>query len=129
VSRRRLTAAAVAALAALAAVAPVGSAPAVAAKAPKPKKVTVADFYYAPSAVTIRKGGVVKWVWAPTNVEPHDVHLKQGPKGLKKKGSYSTRTTAVTNATFKHAFPTPGTYKFICTIHPTKMKMTVTVKR
>jgi plastocyanin len=68
-------------------------------------------------------------VWAPTNVEPHDVHLKQGPKGLKKKGSYSTRTTAVTNATFKHAFPTPGTYKFICTIHPTKMKMTVTVKR
>jgi plastocyanin len=129
VSRRRLTAAAVAALAALAAVAPAGSAPAVAAKAPKPKKVTVADFYYAPSAVTIRKGGVVKWVWAPTNVEPHDVHLKQGPKGLKKKGSYSTRTTAVTNATFKHAFPTPGTYKFICTIHPTKMKMTVTVKR
>jgi plastocyanin len=129
VSRRRLAGTAVAALATLAAVAPVGSAPAVAAKAPQPKKVTVADFYYAPSAVTIRKGGVVKWVWAPTNVEPHDVHLKQGPKGLKKKGSYSTRTTAVTNATFKHAFPTPGTYKFICTIHPTKMKMTVTVKR
>jgi plastocyanin len=35
----------------------------------------------------------------------------------------------VTNATFKHAFPTPGTYNFICTIHPKKMKLTVTVKK
>lgn len=125
-SRRRTAAAlAAVALAAVTALAPAGSA----AKAPKPKLVSVADFYYAPSALTIHKGGVVKWVWASTNVEPHDVHLKKGPKGLKKKGSYSTKTTAVTNATFKHAFPTPGTYKFICTIHPTKMKLTVTVKR
>jgi len=100
-----------------------------AGKAPKPKVVTVADFYFGPSAVTIPKGGSVKWVWAPTNVESHDVHLKQSPKGLKKKATYSTKTTAVTNATFKHAFPTPGTYRFICTIHPTQMKMTVTVKR
>ena len=109
----------------------VGSAvaPAGAGKAPKPTLVTVADFYFGPSAVTIPKGGTVKWVWASTNYESHDVHLKQGPKGLKQKGSYSTQTTAVTNATFKHAFPTPGTYRFICTIHPTQMKMTVTVKK
>lgn len=119
--------AALAALAGLVALAP--GLPGAAAKAPKPKVVSVADFYYAPNAVTIRKDGVVKWVWASTNVEPHDVHLKQGPKGLKKKASYSTKTTAVTNATFKHSFPTPGTYRFICTIHPTKMKMTVTVKK
>lgn len=104
-------------------------APAGAGKSPKPKVVTVADFYFGPSSVKIKKGGKVKWVWASTNVEPHDVHLKSGPKGLKKKGSYSTKTTAVTNAKFTHAFPTPGTYKFICTIHPTKMKMTVTVKK
>jgi plastocyanin len=107
-----------------------GASPAAqASKAPKPKLVTVADFYFAPSAVTIREDGVVKWVWASTNVEPHDVHLKQGPKGLANKGSYSTKTTAVTNATFKHAFPRPGTYNFICTIHPKKMKLTVTVKK
>lgn len=103
--------------------------PAQAGKAPKPKVVTVADFYFAPSAVTVPKGGKVKWTWAATNVESHDVHLKQGPKGLKQKGTYSTRTTAVTNATFVKAFPTPGSYRFICTIHPTKMKMTVTVKK
>jgi plastocyanin len=103
--------------------------PAQAGKAAKPKVVSVADFYFGPSALTISKGSTVKWVWAPTNVESHDVHLKKGPKGLKQKATYSTKTTAVTNATFKHAFPTPGTYNFICTIHPTKMKMTVTVKK
>jgi plastocyanin len=106
-----------------------GWVPGAAAKAPKPKVVSVADFYFAPTTVTIRKEGVVKWVWASTNVEPHDVHLKQGPKKLKKKASYSTKTSAVTNASFKHAFPTPGTYRFICTLHPSKMKMTVTVKK
>jgi len=100
-----------------------------AAGAAKPKVVEVADFFFAPSTVTIGKGGKVKWVWAATNVESHDVHLKQGPKGLKQKGTYSTKTTAVTNATFVKAFPTPGSYRFICTIHPTKMKLTVTVKK
>ena len=102
---------------------------AAAGKAPKPATVSVADIYFGPTAVTIKKGGSVKWVWAPTNVEPHDVHLKKGPKGLKKPGTYSTKTTAVTNAQFKKVFETPGTYNFICTIHPTKMKMTVTVKK
>lgn len=103
--------------------------PAGVGKARKPKLVTVADFYFGPSAVTIPKGATVKWVWASTNYESHDVHLKKGPKGLKQRGTYSTKTTAVTNAVFKHAFPTPGTYDFICTIHPTRMKMTVTVKK
>ncbi|MEZ5076098.1 MAG: plastocyanin/azurin family copper-binding protein [Solirubrobacterales bacterium] len=96
---------------------------------PKTKKVTVADFYFSPTKVTIRKGDKVKWVWSPLNVNPHDVHLKKGPKKLKKKRSYSTKTTAVTGARFVKAFPQPGTYKFICTIHPTEMRMTVVVKK
>jgi plastocyanin len=98
------------------------------AKAP-PKLVTVNDFYFGPTAVTIKTGGTVKWVWSATNANPHDVHLKQGPKDLKQKGSYSTKTTAVTNARFQKTFPRAGTYKYICTIHPTEMKMTVTVKK
>lgn len=97
--------------------------------APKPKQVTVNDFYFGPSAVTIKAGASVKWVWSSYNAYPHDVHLKTGPKGLKQKGTYSTKTTAVTNARFQKAFPTAGTYKFICTIHPTEMKLTVTVKK
>lgn len=95
--------------------------------AAKPKLVSVADFYFGPDQVTIKRSGAVKWVWAATNTYPHDVHLKQGPKGLQNKGSYSTKTTAVTNARFTRSFETPGTYRFICTIHPTQMKLTVTV--
>ena len=97
--------------------------------AAKPKLVTVNDFYFGPSSVTIHKGGSVKWVWSSTNTYPHDVHLKSGPKGLEKRSTYSTKTTAVTDAEFKKAFPTPGTYHFICTIHPTEMKLTVVVKK
>lgn len=104
---------------------------AAAAKAPRkpPVKVTVNDFYYAPTAVTIRKGRAVRWVWSAYNTYPHDVHLKKGPPGLKNKGRYSTTTTAVSEAHFQRTFEVPGTYKYICTVHPTEMKMTVTVKR
>jgi plastocyanin len=116
--------------ASLAAVALLGAAAAGPAGAtPKTALVTVNDFYFGPPAVTIRKGGMVKWAWASTNSYPHDVHLKQGPKGLDERASYSTRTTAITEARFQKKFPTAGTYKFICTIHPTEMHLTVTVKK
>ena len=104
---------------------------AAAAQAPKqpPVKVTVNDFYFAPTSVAIKKGRAVKWIWSEFNTYPHDVHLKQGPKALKNKGRFSTTTTAVTDATFQRTFEVPGTYKFICTVHPSEMRMTVTVKR
>jgi plastocyanin len=104
---------------------------AAAAQAPKkpPVKVTVNDFYFAPTAVAIKKGRAVKWVWSSYNTYPHDVHLKQGPKALKNKSRFSTTTTAVTDAHFQRTFEVPGTYKFICTVHPSEMKMTVTVKK
>ncbi len=95
----------------------------------KPKEVTVADFYFSPESVTLKVGQSIKWVWAEGNTYPHDVHLKSGPKGLKNKASYSTKTTAVTDAEFEKEFITPGTYKYICTIHPTMMHMTVIVKK
>jgi plastocyanin len=97
--------------------------------APGKALVTVNDFYFAPTAVTIKKGGTVKWAWSSTNSYPHDVHLKQGPKGLREKGTYSTKTTAITEARFQKKFPTAGTYRFICTIHPKEMHLTVTVKK
>ena len=95
----------------------------------KPKEVSVADFYFGPEKLTLKKGQSVDWVWAEANTYPHDVHLKSGPKGLKGKATYSTKTTAVTNAEFEKTFTTPGTYKFICTIHPTQMHMTIVVKK
>lgn len=94
----------------------------------KPKIVTVNDFYFGPSNLTIKKGQTIKWVWSDLNTYPHDVHLKKGPKKLQHKAKYSTRTTAVTEAEFKATFSTPGTYNFICTIHPTEMHLKVVVK-
>lgn len=126
--RVRLAKAAVA----CAAVAALCGASAASAQAPakaKPTIVTVNDFYFGPDAVTIKKGQTVKWVWSEANTYPHDVHLKRGPKGLKERSTYSTRTTAVTNARFKKTFERPGTYRYICTIHPTLMKLTLTVKK
>ncbi|HEY2055283.1 MAG TPA: plastocyanin/azurin family copper-binding protein [Solirubrobacterales bacterium] len=103
---------------------------ATAANAPsKSKEVSVADFYFGPETLTLKKGQSVNWVWAEANTYPHDVHLKSGPKGLKGKATYSTKTTAVTDAEFEKTFTTPGTYKFICTIHPTQMHMTIVVKK
>ena len=123
----KLVAIAVAALA-------LSGAAATAAKAPpksksKPKEVSVADFYFGPEKLTLKKGQSVDWVWAEANTYPHDVHLKSGPKGLKGKATYSTKTTAVANAEFEKTFTTPGTYHFICTIHPTQMHLTVVVKK
>lgn len=114
----------------LAALAPFGVSPATAGAPQKPPvKVTVNDFYFAPTSVTIHKGRSVKWVWSSFNTYPHDVHLKKGPANLKQKGSYSTKTSAVSEAQFQKKFETPGAYKYICTIHPDEMRMTITVKR
>lgn len=94
-----------------------------------PVKVTVNDFFFAPTAVTIPKGRAVRWVWSSSNTEPHDVHLKRGPANLRRKSRYSTTTTAVTEARFQRVFEVVGTYTFVCTVHPRKMRMTVTVGR
>lgn len=96
---------------------------------PRPAIVTVNDFYFGPDSLTIHEGKTVKWVWSEANTYPHDVHLKQGPKQLKERSTYSTRTTAVTGATFKKKFERPGTYHFICTVHPTLMRLTITVRK
>lgn len=128
-SRRALLRAGALLAACVTAVALFGAAASPAKPPSKPTIVSVNDFYFGPSAVTIKKGGSVKWVWSDLNTYPHDVHLKKGPNGLKNKGYYSSKTTAVTEAQFQRTFTTPGTYKFICTIHPTEMKLTVTVKK
>ncbi len=121
----------VAAFALSGAAATAAQAPPTKPKAPKskPKEVTVADFYFSPEKLTLKPGQSVKWVWAESNTYPHDVHMKSGPKSLKQKATYSIKTTAVTNAEFDKTFTTPGTYKFICTIHPMQMHMTIVVKK
>jgi plastocyanin len=91
-------------------------------------KVTVADDFFAPDFVKVKKGKKVKWVWDDLNSNPHNVTLTSPkPKGVKKK-DFKSRTGAV-NIDFAPKFKKPGKYGFVCTIHRTVMKMTVQVKK
>ena len=86
--------------------------------------IRVVDFRFAPLEASIPTGGVVRWVWSSRNKKPHDVYLAAAPAGIRK-GSYSSRR-AIRNAEFRRAFKTPGTYDFLCSVHP-GMHLEVTV--
>jgi plastocyanin len=94
---------------------------------PKLKTVKVADDYYNPAKLRITKGTTVKWIWAKTNFNSHNVTLSKGPAGIK--ASAWTSKTAASGVKFSRTFRTPGTYHFYCTIHPTSMLLTVVVKK
>jgi plastocyanin len=87
--------------------------------------VKIVDFRFVPGELTIPEGGTVRWVWSSRNKKPHDVYLAAAPAGVRK-GSYSSRR-AVKNAEFKRTFKTPGTYDFLCSVHP-GMHLEVTVR-
>ncbi|MBS0275658.1 MAG: cupredoxin family copper-binding protein [Proteobacteria bacterium] len=78
--------------------------------------VTIKNFDYSPMDVTIKAGDTV--TWKNLDGEPHTVVSVDGAfrsKALDENDSYS----------FK--FDKPGTYKYICSIHP-QMKATITVQ-
>jgi plastocyanin len=99
------------------------AAPAV-ARAPKPRTVTIADNYYAPAKLTVKKGTRVTWRWPEVAGDVHDVKLKTAPKGVKKFHS----EPASSLYEFKRKLSTPGRYRIVCTLHH-EMTMTVTVKK
>ncbi|MCX5043911.1 cupredoxin domain-containing protein [Aldersonia sp. NBC_00410] len=81
--------------------------------------VEVKDMAFEPATVTIDAGEVVKWEFKDGGV-PHAVQ-GLGDSGMElsspilKSGSYS------------HGFATPGTYDYICPLHP-EMRATVIVR-
>ena len=125
--RRAKLGIATAATVAFAAVVGVAGAPAEQAQRATPK-VTVADDFFAPDFVKVKKGQKVNYVWDELNTNPHNVTLgSTKPKGVKK-GDFKSRTGAI-NLDFKPKFRKAGKYGFVCTIHRTVMKMTVQVKK
>ena len=106
-------------LAAVAATATLGVAVAVVpAQAGSSKTVAVKNNAFSPTSVKIRKGGKVTWRWTQGGV-PHNVTPASGGAGSK--------TSSKKGFTFTKAFPKAGTFKYVCTIHPAAMKMTVKV--
>jgi plastocyanin len=96
-------------------------------KAAKPKIVKVKDNFYAPDSVKVKKRGKVRWKWAASNFNVHDVTLRKGPPGVDKSDFRSQ--TAQAPYTFTKKFKKAGKYKFYCTVHPDVMRMTVKVHR
>jgi plastocyanin len=67
--------------------------------------VTIQDMAYTPATLTVGVGATVTWVWQDGAIA-HDV---KGP-GFKSK--------VMSEGTFSHRFTEPGTYEYLCTLHP-----------
>ena len=70
--------------------------------------VTISNFAFHPAAVTVKAGSMVTWTQEDTDV--HTVHIG-GAGGF-------TSPTLQKGQTFSHTFKSPGTYAYICSIHP-----------
>jgi plastocyanin len=83
---------------------------------PEPAKIVVKNFMFTPTPLTVKAGSTVTWI--NKDDEPHTV---VSDTGLFKSGGMDT------NESFSFKFDKPGTYHFICTIHP-RMVGTIVVQ-
>ena len=79
-------------------------------------KISAKNFMFSPATITVKAGSTVTW----TNLdeEPHTVF---SDAGLFRSGALDTKDS------FSFTFDKPGTYHYLCTIHP-KMLGTVVVE-
>lgn len=79
--------------------------------------VAITGFAFAPAALTVKMGTTV--TWTNKDADAHTV-TSQGSGGPLKSDALST------GQSYSYTFTTPGTYSYLCTIHPF-MTATVTV--
>jgi plastocyanin len=79
-------------------------------------RIVVNDFMFQPTTLTIKAGSTVTWV--NMDDEPHTV---VSATGLFRSGALDTKDT------FAFRFEKPGTYLFVCSIHP-RMTGTIVVQ-
>jgi plastocyanin len=77
--------------------------------------VTLQDLAYTPQTLTVAAGATVTWVWRDGAIA-HDV-----------KGD-GFRSKVQSQGSFRHRFTQPGTYEYLCTLHP-NMTGTIEVTR
>jgi amicyanin len=89
---------------------PPASASATTADSPAPQggtAVAITDFKFTPATLTVPIGSTV--TWTNQDEEPHTVAAKDG----------SFHSTGMdTHGTYSFTFTTPGSYDYICSIHP-----------
>jgi len=72
-----------------------------------PNAVTIENFKFAPQSLTVPVGTTV--TWTNQDEEPHTVAAKDG----------SFHSPALdSHQTFSYTFQAPGSYDYVCTIHP-----------
>ena len=76
--------------------------------------VMAKDFMFAPTSLTVKAGSTV--TWTNKDGEPHTVVSETG---LFRSGALDT------NESFSFRFDQPGTYRYVCSIHP---RMTGTIQ-
>jgi plastocyanin len=77
------------------------------AKASATRTVSIVDFAFDPSALTVKTGDTVTWTNVGTAEEGHDVV-----------GDGLESPTLHSGESYSHTFNTPGTFSYICSIHP-----------
>lgn len=70
-------------------------------------QISIDNFAFAPATLTVRVGGTV--TWTNRDEEPHTVAASDGSFHSPGMG---------TGATFSRTFPAPGTFDYVCSIHP-----------
>jgi plastocyanin len=84
----------------------------------QPGAVTISNFAFAPSVLTVAPG--TKVTWTNSDEEPHTVTSGDGGKMFKSQA-------LDTDDKFSFTFDSPGVYKYFCSIHP-HMVGTIIVK-
>jgi plastocyanin len=90
--------------------APPAAASTASADSPAPQggtPVDISDFKFNPATLTVPVGTTV--VWTNNDEEPHTIAAKDG----------SFRSPGMdTHGTYSYTFATPGSFEYICSIHP-----------
>jgi plastocyanin len=94
-----------------------GDAPAATPKA----TVTVGNNFFSPTAKTLGRGTEVRFRWV--GGLRHNVAKTKGPGGPIESGPTAKRGVNLTKRLRKS-----GTYRFICRIHPTEMRLKLVVR-
>jgi plastocyanin len=83
--------------------------------------VTVGNNFFAPTKKTVERGTKVNFKWI--GGERHHVVKSKGPGG-----EIKSPATAKPGVHLAKRFEKAGIYRFICTFHPTEMRLKLTVR-
>ena len=84
--------------------------------------ITIQNFAFSPSEITVSKGTTVTW----KNQDTVAHQVTNGATGSFADGTLFKSPTLPNGGTYSFTFDTPGTYPYFCAIHPT-MKGTIFV--